>query len=162
MPAQRQTALDLNLPNTPISVAPTADELLGVYNAFKQVNEYLGNNNGHFLLPAGLSTLLQKSFVNIASDGTVFPANNTNVLNRAVAFVPVSIGAGKIGVVDFSNNIHDGFTGLTVGGIYFLANSLGGITLVPPVASGTIVQEVGVSISPTELFVRIQTPFVNP
>ena len=42
-----------------------------------------------------------------------------------------------------------GLTGLTVGAMYYLATTAGGVTATPPSASGNIVQKIGKAISTT-------------
>lgn len=96
--------LDLNLPNSPVRTQALVEELAAIYDAFKQVNEFLA----------------------------------------------------------FSSSIVPGFTDLVVGSIYYRSDTPNTISLTPELASGTIRQEVGIAISPTELFVRLGIPYVNP
>lgn len=42
-------------------------------------------------------------------------------------------------------------SGLTIGAMYFLATTAGGITTTPPVAAGNVTQVVGVAVSATEI-----------
>lgn len=75
---------------------------------------------------------------------------------RAWGWVPNAIAAGAKGIAYFQMGINTGFGGLSPSLTYYLSTTTpGGITSTKPVAVGTLVQEVGVALSATELFVAL-------
>lgn len=97
--------------------------------------------------------------VNIFNDGGTQKARlavNTDPAKRADAFVvEAAAGGGSLTtgsdvVLFFGGNIITS-SGLTPGAMMFLSDTPGKMTATPPTAAGSIVQQIGTAISPTEV-----------
>jgi len=77
-------------------------------------------------------------------------ATGTGEGKRAHGFVKAGVSSGATATV-YLTGINPQLTGLTPGTTYYLSTTAGGITATAPAASGNIVQEVGCSLSATEI-----------
>ena len=154
--------IKLELPETPVGSFSSAafEQFSLLYRALHLLKEAIDARDGILLLSTA-EIIPPISFVSLVGE-TVVLASAAALSTRAVAFVSDGIAISKSGLVDFSFSIQEGFSALIPGSIYYLSTTPGLYTLTPPSASGTIVQEVGIAVSSTNLFVRISSPVLNP
>lgn len=74
---------------------------------------------------------------------------------KADGFVKSAVSSSATATV-YYGNINDQVSGLTVGSIYYLSATPGGITTTAPSTSAHIVQRVGKAVSATQILVEIQ------
>lgn len=114
------------------------------------------------MLPVGVGVLVKSvvSSENLAARDMVNVYNNAGTLNvrKADANNNMPVHGYVINAVVspaaadvYFDGIISGFAGLTPGARYFLSETAGGVTTVPPSASGSYVQYVGVALSATEI-----------
>jgi hypothetical protein len=125
------------------------------------------------LMPAGIGadtrtvtageTLAAGDLIYMAAGGTVFKADANAEGKEATGFVLAGITSGGTGTAYFGGGVISGLTGLTVGARYFLSTATpgraglySGLTF----TAGDIVQQVGRSLSATELYFEPQSPTV--
>ena len=101
------------------------------------------------------------SLVNNAGNLAAQLAVNTSIAGRARCISTATVAIGAVGVFSCGPGYIGGFSGLTPGSTYYLGATPGSITLTPPVAAGTIVQEVGFALSTSEFFLSIGIPKIN-
>lgn len=102
-------------------------------------------------------------FVNLFSSSGLKArqANASALSTRAWGWAPQSIGSGNAGIIYLLSGYAPA-SGTILGSTYYLsASTPGGITTTPPVAAGTIKQELGLALSATDFLVHIATPIVN-
>lgn len=98
--------------------------------------------------------------VNVWNDsGTIKirKADATTAGKEANGYVLASVTSGASGTVYFEQVI-TGLTGLTLGALYFLSTTAGGVVSTAPSSSGNVVQRIGRAISATELLFQPQEP----
>ena len=90
-------------------------------------------------------------------------ANASNTTKPCFAYAPNGILNEKFGEVYVMQGLASGFSGLTIGSIYYLNTVNGDKTLVAPAGSGQIIQPVGFALSTTDLYFNPELLFtVNP
>jgi hypothetical protein len=94
------------------------------------------------------------SAVGLNSSGQLIYASSTNQV-QAIGVIRDAATAGTSVRVYYNGKVN-GFSGLTVAGVYYLTNE-GAISLTAPVAAG-ILQVVGIAVSATELLVGLSEP----
>lgn len=113
-------------------------------------------------LPA-TETISGGSWVNLWSNAgvaSVRNADNTSIAKRAHGYAPAAIASGATGTVQLGRGINAALSGLTPGATYFLGTA-GGQSTAIPTASGSIVQQLGVARSATELSFVEQPPVIR-
>ena len=107
---------------------------------------------------AASEALSAGDFVNVHDDAgspKLRKADASSIATRAHGFVKTAAAAGE-SVKFYESGTAAGFTGLTVGTIYFLSDATAGEPVaVAPTTTGHIAQAVGVAVSATELQVDI-------
>lgn len=162
MTLRRSNVFVLPLAETPHNVPPQLyTEFAEIYNAFQTIRRKLDILNNSLVLLAA-ENLPVNGFVKVDADGKISLASNTSFANRARGIAILAVATNKFTNVVFSPLFLENFSGLSPGETYYLSDTPGQITLVPPVVSGTIVQEVGFALSETDFFVQISAPTVNP
>lgn len=99
-------------------------------------------------------TLAAGDMINIWDDaGTIKmrKADADAVGTACDGFVIASVTSGASGTAYLSPGLITGYSGLTLGVIYFLSSTAGGMTTTPPSGTGKIVQRIGKAVSATEL-----------
>lgn len=102
-------------------------------------------------------TLTAGNLVNVYNNaGTinVRKADATTSGKEANGFILAGITSGASGTVYLEEGLNNAVSSLTVGAVYYLATTAGGLTTTAPSASGNVVQEVGKALSATELLFR--------
>jgi hypothetical protein len=100
------------------------------------------------------------NLVNVWDDsGTlkIRKADATTAGKEANGYVLASVSSAASGTVYFEQII-TGLSSLTLGAVYYLSTTAGGITTTAPSASGNVVQRIGRAISATELLFQPQEP----
>jgi len=100
------------------------------------------------------------NLVNVWDDsGTlkIRKADATTAGKEANGYVLASVSSGASGVTYFEQVI-TGLSSLTLGAVYYLSTTAGGITTTPPSGSGNVVQRIGRAISATEVLFQPQEP----
>lgn len=189
---QFRSPINLNLPTSPQDLPEELQSFgQQVFNALRQLQSAIGNFSGvaytdptyfnSLSLPATQSvniqnltairmqafqTIGQGKLVTLKNDaGTVKMdlASAAGIATRAIGWAPQQVLIGDFGLFYLWLGLNPNYSILTLATTYYLsASSPGGVSSVAPVASGTIKQEVGQSISPTEILVRLSTPIINP
>lgn len=187
-----RSPINLQLPEVPAGIpdelVPT---IQGIYSALRNLQISIGDLTGaSFLDPTYFGSLAPAPSASIQiqnltavyleastaiSAGLLFSLANVGgvvkaglasaaaIGTRAWGFCPLGVDLGTKGLFSLWEGINGNYAGLTPGQTYYLSStSPGGITAVKPSASGTIVQEVGLALSATELAIRLSTPIVNP
>lgn len=98
--------------------------------------------------------------VNVWNDsGTlkVRKADATTAGKEANGYVLASVTSGASATVYFEQVI-TGLSGLTLGALYFLSTTAGGVTATAPSSSGNVSQRIGRAISTSELLFQPQSP----
>lgn len=85
-------------------------------------------------------------------------ADATVAGKEANSWAPSAISNGASGTIMLEEGINSAVSGLTVGAIYYLSTTAGGVTITAPSASGNVVQEIGKTLSATELLFRPRAP----
>ncbi len=109
---------------------------------------------------AASENLAGGDLVNVWNDsGTVKvrKADATTAGKEANGYVLASVTSGANATVYFEQVI-TGLSSLTLGALYFLSTTAGGITTTAPSGSGNVVQRIGRAISATELLFQPQEP----
>lgn len=161
--AKRASLLLLNLPQSPTAKDKILyDELIKIYAAFEKTKALVEALSNVILLSAG-ETIPDNALVRIDSNGSIYRASNLNLAGRAHGFVQSGSIAGKLVKVSLGTSILPlGIPLSNAGQTCYLGSSLGIVSLIPPVASGTIVQEIGTVLPDFDLLVKISPPVVNP
>ena len=86
-------------------------------------------------------------------------ASTANIGRRGVGYVLANVSSAATATVYFDGTI-TGLSGLTIGVPYYLSGTAGAITATAPTTSGHTVQEIGWSISATELSFEPMKPLL--
>ena len=95
--------------------------------------------------------MIAGAYFYVLPSGEIANADSTSIAKKAIGFVTEAVSAGGAVKAQFddSNNF---LTGLSIGQVYFLSDTTAGaVTLTAPVATGTIVQSIGVATSATSI-----------
>ena len=98
------------------------------------------------------------NFVNVYSNSGVLTARKADATTNtkpAHGFVLSTVTSPAAVTVYLLGNINSSQSSLTIGSIYYLDTTAGGVSLTPPSASGNIVQEIGIALTATTI------PFEN-
>ena len=106
-------------------------------------------------LPAG-ENIAARDLVYRAADGKVYRADAGNEAKEATGYVLNAIAQDATGLVYFGAGVIGGFSGLTPNVRAFLSTSPGAISTT--VGAGDIVQQVGRTLSATQLYFEPQSP----
>lgn len=101
------------------------------------------------------------NLVNLWNDAGTLKARKADATTTgkdANGFVLAGISSGATGTVYLEEGVISGLSGLTLGSIYYLHTTAGGLTTTVPSSSGNVVQEVGKALSATELLFRPRAP----
>jgi len=112
-------------------------------------------------LPA-YENLAAGDFVNEFLDAGVLKvrkADATAAGKEADGFVLAAVTAGSDAAVYPLSGSNTQCSGLTIGDIYYLATTAGGVTNTAPSGSGNVVQKLGKAVSTTELIVSANDPY---
>ena len=103
-------------------------------------------------------------FVNVWNDGgtvKVRKADATSISKKADGFVLSAYTTGQNALVYFENK-NTGVSGLTLGSVYFLSDSVpGGVTTTPPTTTGYILQTLGKAVAADVLATEISEPIIR-
>lgn len=190
MAQQFRSPINLQLPVDPNLPEEMMDFGRGVFRALRSLQEAIGSLTGaslaadpdffHQLAPTpsqsiqvhtmqlvrleATAVLVKGQFVNIFLSGGVAKtrlADASALATRAWGWAMESTAIGAQGMVALMRGYNGSFAGNTVAGTYYLSSiTPGGISLAVPVGAGKIVQEVGIALSATDIFVNISTPIV--
>lgn len=87
-------------------------------------------------------------------------ADADSITKKAIGFVRANVlNAGTATI--YLSGVNDQVSGLTIGAVYFLSQTAGGVATSSPTGAGVISQLVGVAGSATELLFEAQTPFLQ-
>jgi hypothetical protein len=95
--------------------------------------------------------------VYFSATGTILKADATSPAKAAQGYVLAAVANGEQGTVYFDET-NSSVTGLTPGRTYYLSTTPGKLTATPPTATGSVVQAIGFSITPTSLHVGLGNP----
>ena len=84
-------------------------------------------------------------------------ADATTTGKEAIGFVNAAVTSGNTATV-YTTGSNTGVSGLTVGAIYYLDTTAGGVTSTAPSGSGNVAQQVGAAVGATELTFFRGTP----
>jgi len=179
------SAINLGIPEMPQGVPDDLfSQFRLVYQAFQNLQRGIEDYSGRSfyypqpdqLIPS-FAQSIQSQFQNVI----YAPANQALVANKLAALINSSgvlkvdyasasskitqargviisdTAAGEMCPIFLSRGYLTGYIGLTVAAQYFLATTPGGITSVAPSSPGTIIQDIGFALSPTELYIDIHT-----
>ena len=133
--------------------AGDADKIVAL-NAAGQIDDTMLTAVESYELTAGEALSAGNLICVIDSTGAkVVKADaSSGTVRRAVGYVLAAISDTAAGEVHLGNGILSGLSALTIGAIYYLHTTAGGITTdVSAYTTGDIVQVVGMAISATEL-----------
>lgn len=106
-------------------------------------------------LTAG-ETLAAGDLIYVDSGGQAFKADADASAKAAIGFVLAGITSGATGTVYFGSGLITGLSSLTVGALYYLSSTAGGITTTAPTGTNKIQQQVGYALSATTLYFEPQ------
>lgn len=121
------------------------------------------------MMPSGVGTPTQSMtageslsagdlvYINTSDSNKVYKADADAVAKAAIGYVLTS-GTSNNPVTVYLEGINDQLSGLTVGLMYYLSATAGGVTTTKPSTAGQIVQYVGVAISTSALAFNPQLP----
>lgn len=96
----------------------------------------------------------------VSAVDTVAQADATNEIKMPAIGIVVN-KPSSITCYVVTHGLVSGLSGLTAGSRYFVSETAGAITTTAPTTSGSVVQEIGVALSTTELIVEPKAYIVN-
>lgn len=101
-------------------------------------------------------------YIYITAAGELAKADATSIVKKAIGFAIEAAASGAACKIQFDDT-NSNLSGLTPGAVYYLSDSTAGsLTTTAPTAAGSIVQQVGVALSATQLHSDISsTPVIR-
>ncbi len=141
-------AINATLSNTPAINA--------TLNSTAAINATLSNTPAITVTLSAGENIAARDLVYRAADGKVYRADAGNEAKEATGYVLNAIAQDATGLVYFGAGVIGGFSGLTPNVRAFLSTSPGAISTT--VGAGDIVQQVGRTLSATQLYFEPQSP----